>query len=129
MLFLVETPFLTASVMTKPHTGPLRAAGRGQLVEGIEIRTVMRARAGLADLDLVGGARLDGGSPRVPRPRGERGPHGGGPTQLDPLARRPSGLASEQDRDAVVERDRIRSALHVAHRRRARRRRMITRLA
>jgi hypothetical protein len=87
----------------------------------------MRARAGLSVLDRVADDLLGDGVPRVPRLWGEHGPLGGGPARL-PQARRDPGQAFPQGRDVAAERDLIRSALHVAHQRRARRRRLLTRL-
>jgi hypothetical protein len=89
----------------------------------------MRARAGLTDLDRGFDDRLGNDVPRVPRLWGEYGPLGGGPTDVSPLARRAEGQATEEGRDVVVERDRIRAAMHKAHQRRARRRPLLTWLA
>jgi hypothetical protein len=89
----------------------------------------MRARAGLTDLDRGFDDRLGDDVPQVPRLWGEYGPLGGGPTDVSPLARRAEGQATEEGRDVVVERDRIRAAMHKAHQRRARRRPLLTWLA
>lgn len=84
----------------------------------------MRARVGLAVLDRVADGLLGDG---VPHRWGDIGPLGGDPAGI-PQARRAPGQPSQQGRDAAVERDRIRAALHVAHRRRARRRALLSRL-
>jgi hypothetical protein len=89
----------------------------------------MRARAGLTDLDRGFDDRLGDDVPQVPRLWGEYGPLEGGPTDVSPLARRAEGQATEEGRDVVVERDRIRTAMHRAHQRRARRRPLLTWLA
>jgi len=98
-------------------------------VEGIEVRTRMRARAGLEVLDRGFDDRLGDDVPQVPRLWGERGPLGGGPINAIPLARRAAGQASEEGRDVVAERDQIKAAVHRAHQRRARRRPLLTWLA
>jgi hypothetical protein len=72
-------------------------------VEGIELRTPVRARRGSAVLDRVADQLLGGGDLQVPRLWGERGP----------------------SQDAAAERERIRAALHRAHARRTRRRRSV----
>ena len=89
----------------------------------------MRARAGLTDLDRGFDDRLGDDVPQVPSLWGERGPLGGGPTDVSPLARRAAGQASDEGRDVVAERDRIKAAMHRAHHRRARRRPLLTWLA
>jgi hypothetical protein len=96
-------------------------------VEGIEVRTRMRARFGLTLLDRCFDDRLGDDVPQVPRLWGEHGPLGGGPTRS--LARRTVGQASDEGRDVVAERDQIRTAVHRAHQRRARRRPLLTWLA
>jgi hypothetical protein len=98
-------------------------------VEGIEVRTRLRARADLTDLDRGVDERLGDDVPQVPRPWGEQGPLGGGPTDVIPLARRAAGQASEAGRDIVAERERIRSTVHRTHQRRVRRRPLLTWLA
>ena len=89
----------------------------------------MRARAGLSDLGRGSDDLLGDDVPQVPRLWGEHGPLGGGPTDVIPLARRAAGQASDEGRDVVAERDRIKTALHRAHQRRARRRPLLTWLA
>jgi hypothetical protein len=93
-------------------------------VEGIELRTLMRARRGMARIALLD--RMHGGLfgddvPQVPILWGEHG------LIAIPLARRDS--ESDGGRDVVAERERIRAAVHLAHQRSARRRRSLTRLA
>lgn len=98
-------------------------------MEGIEVRTQMRARTDLMGLDRSFDDRLGDDVPQVPRLWGERGPLGGGPINAIPLARRAAGQASEEGRDVVAERDQIKAAVHRAHQRRARRRPLLTWLA
>ena len=86
----------------------------------------MRARAGLTDLDRGFDDRLGDDVPQVTSPWGERGPLDGGSTYASPLARRAAGQASDESRDVVAERDRIRAAMHRAHHRRARRRPLLS---
>ena len=88
----------------------------------------MRARAGLVVLDRAVDGLLGDGVPRWRVTWGETLPEGGGRPVLVPQARRGEATTSTTDRDAVAERDRIRSELHRAHQRRARRRRLLTRL-
>jgi hypothetical protein len=93
-------------------------------VEGIEFRTLMRARRGMAKIALLD--RMHGGPfgddvPQVPILWGEHG------QPAIPLARRDS--ESDAGRDVVAERERIRTAVHLAHQRSARKRRSLTRLA
>ncbi|MGZ4609630.1 MAG: hypothetical protein ACXV2H_05155 [Actinomycetes bacterium] len=97
-------------------------------MEGIEHRTVMRARRGLAVLDRLAEQLLSDDVPRVPLVWGEPGPDRGRPTIDVPQARRADGRTPEQGRDVVAERERIRAELHRAHQRRARRRRTLVRL-
>jgi hypothetical protein len=97
-------------------------------VEGIEVRTRMRARAGLEVLDR-GIDDLGDDVPQVPRLWGEYGPLGDDSTNAIPLARRAAGQASDEGRDVVAERDQIKAAVHRAHQRRARRRPLLTWLA
>ena len=89
----------------------------------------MRARTGLAVLDRVFDDLLGDDVPQVPRLWGEHGPLGGGPADISPLARRAEGQATDEGRDVVAERDRIKAAMHRAHQRRARRRPLLTWLA
>ena len=98
-------------------------------MEGIELRTQMRARTGLTVLDRGIDGELGDDVPQVPRLWGEYGPLGGGPADVSPLARRAEGQATDEGRDVVVERDRIKAAMHRAHQRRARRRPLLTWLA
>lgn len=86
----------------------------------------MRARAGLTHLDRGFDDQLGDDVPQVPRLWGEHGPLGGGPTDASPLARRAAGQASDEGRDVVAERNRIKAAMHRAHLRRARRRPLVT---
>jgi hypothetical protein len=94
-------------------------------MEGSEFRARLRAGAGLTDLDRGFDDRLGDEVPQVPRLWGERGPLGG-PTYVRPLLRRAAGQASEEVRDVVAERERIRAAMQRAHHRRARRRPLLT---
>ena len=96
-------------------------------MEGIEVRTRMRARAGLTDLDRGFDDRLGDDVPQVPRLWGEREPLGVGPTHAIPLARRAAGQASDEARDVVAERELIRAATRRANQKRARRRPLLTR--
>ena len=98
-------------------------------MEGIEVRTQMRARTDLIDLDRGVDDRLGDDVPQVPRLWGEHGPLGDGPTNAIPLAGRAAGLASDECRDVVAERDQIKAAVHRAHQRRARRRPLLTWIA
>ena len=98
-------------------------------MEGIEVRTQMRARTDLIDLDRGFDDRLGDDVPQVPRLWGEYGPLGDGPTNAIPLARRAAGRASDESRDVVAERDQIKAAVHRAHQRRARRRPLLTWIA
>jgi hypothetical protein len=95
-------------------------------MEGSEVRARMRAGAGLTDLDRGFDDRLGNEVPQVPRLWGERGPLGGGPTYVSPLARRAAGPASDEVRDVVAERALIRAVMARAHHRRARRRPLLT---
>ena len=125
-----ETSHLTASVLS--NRAPVRFAGpsgKGWSVEGTEVRTRMRARTGLAVPDRGFDDRLGDDVPQVQRLWGEYGPLGGGPAGIRPLARRAQGQATDEGRDVVVERDRIKAAMHRAHQRRARRRPLLTWLA
>ena len=72
-------------------------------MEGIELRTPVRARRGSPVLERVADQLLGGGGPRGPRLWGERGPSW----------------------DAAAERERIRAASHRHHERIARRRRNV----
>jgi hypothetical protein len=72
-------------------------------MEGIELRTSMRARRSSPVLDRVADQLLGGGGPQGPRLWGERGPAW----------------------DAAAERERIRAASHRRHERIARRRRAV----
>jgi hypothetical protein len=72
-------------------------------VEGIELRTPVRARRSSLVLDRVADQLLGGGAPAGSRLWGERGPSW----------------------DAAAERERIRADLHRTHERRARRRRSV----
>jgi hypothetical protein len=72
-------------------------------MEGIELRTPVRARRSSLVLDRVADQLLGGGAPGGPRLWGERGPSW----------------------DAAAERERIRADLHRTHERRARRRRAV----
>ena len=98
-------------------------------MEGIELRTQMRARTDLIGLDRGFDDRLGDDVAQVPRLWGEHGPLGGSPTNAIPLARRAAGQASDEGRDVVAERDQIKAAVHRAHQRRARRRPLLTWLA
>jgi hypothetical protein len=98
-------------------------------VEGIEVRTQMRAGTDLMGLDRGFDERLGDDVPQVPRLWGEYGPLGGGSTNAIPLARRAAGQASDEGRDAVAERDQIKAAVRRAHQRRARRRPLLTWIA
>jgi hypothetical protein len=131
VLFLPETSFLSAFLHQQLCTRSAFAgpSGKGPSVEGIEVRTRMRARAGLTVLDRGFDDRLGDDVPQVPRLWGEHGPLGGGPTNAIPLARRAAGQASDEGRDVVAERDQIKAAVHRAHQRRARRRPLLTRIA
>jgi hypothetical protein len=95
-------------------------------MEGIEVRARMRAGVGLTDLDRGFDDRLGDDVPQVPSRWGERGPLGGGPTYVSPLARRAAGQASDEVRDVVAERELVRAAMRRAHHRRARRRPLLT---
>ena len=82
----------------------------------------MRARAGLAVLDRVVDGLLGDGVPPVLW--GQERERDGAPIDLA-RARREVESVSLSARDAAAERERIRSALHAAHVRRARRRRLV----
>jgi hypothetical protein len=89
----------------------------------------MRARTNLTDLDRSVDEQLGNDVPQVLRRRGKLGLLLGSPTDVSPLARRAAGQASNEGRDVVAERDRIRAAMQRAHQRRARRRPLLTWLA
>jgi hypothetical protein len=95
-------------------------------MEGIEVRTQMRAWTDLTGSGRSFDDRLGDDVPPVPRIWGKRAPLGGGPTNAIPLARRAAGQASDEQRDVVAERDQIKAAVHRAHLRRARRRPLLT---
>lgn len=98
-------------------------------MEGIEVRTRLRARTGRTVLDRGSDDQLGDDVPQVPSLWGEHGPLGGGPTNAIPMARRAVGQASDEGRDVVAERDQVRTAVRRAHQRRARRRPLLTWIA
>lgn len=81
-------------------------------MEGTQLRTAVRARRGVAVLDLVADGLLGADVPRVPGLWGARGASGG-----DAAA-----VTDGRVRDVGAERDLIKTVVHRVHQRRARRR-------